>query len=83
MIAWFDVAWGGPKLHEERDETDGTVYLLSDPVLVVTADGEMLVAIREQDPDTGFDGWITPRSSWVIENVTHWAPLPKGPGVKT
>ena len=80
MIAWFDVAWGAPKLHEEKDEEVGAPFLLSDPVLVVTKDGEMLVAVYERDPDTGFDGWIEPKSSWVLEDVTHWAPLPKGPG---
>ena len=79
MIAWFNVGWGGPKLHKEKDENDNIVYQISDPVLNCTAEGEMLVACHEVDPDTGFDGWITPRSSWVIENVTHWAPLPKRP----
>lgn len=79
MIAWFNVDWGGPKLHEEKDENDGVVYKMSDPVLIFTAEGEMLEACHEVDPETGFDGWITPRSSWVIENVTHWAPLPKRP----
>jgi len=80
MIAWFDVAWGGPKLHEERDEIDGVPYLISDPVLVCTKAGEMMVAKFERDPETGFEGWIEPKSSWVLEDVTHWAPPPRGPG---
>ena len=79
MIAWFNVAWGGPKLHEEKDELDGVPYLISDPVLVYTSTDEMMVVKFERDPSTGFEGWIEPRSSWVIENVTHWAPLPKKP----
>ena len=82
MIVWFDASRTGPKLHEERDENDGVVYKMSDPVLICTAEGEMLMACHEEDPDTGFDGWITPRSSWVIENVTHWAPLKKPEGMK-
>ena len=79
MIAWFNVDWGGPKLHQERDELDGVPYLISDPVLAVTGTGEMMVVKFERDPETGFEGWITPRSNWVIEHVTHWAPLPKKP----
>lgn len=82
MIAWFNVDFGPPKLHEKKSEIDGSTYKISDPVLVYTSSGEMLVAIYEREDDGNFDGWITPRSSWVLEDVTHWAPLPKKPGGK-
>ena len=80
MTVWLDAAWTTPKLRPMEIGTDGdlsTVYL-SKPVLVYTAEGEQLVCRYEQDPDTGFEGFIT--EDGAQPTVTHWTALPKPPG---
>ncbi len=83
-VVWHDAELDLPATRVEKWEEDGEVYdvLLSDPVLVFDNQGEMFIALYEEDDDTGFRGWVDPHDGAVISGVTHWRQLPDPPGGK-
>ena len=60
MTLWHNAAFDLPALGVVSFEEDGheTEALISDPVLVYTADGRMLVAEYEEDEAFAFRGWV-------------------------
>lgn len=83
-LVWYRADWELPATRVESWEEDGSVYdiLLSDPVLVYDNEGDMFIALWEEDDDTGFRGWVDPHDGAVIYGVTHWRQLPEAPGGK-
>ena len=81
MTLWHNAAFDLPALGVVSFEEDGhqTEALVSDPVLVYTADGRMLVAEYEEDEDSAFRGWVQTDPVDAIEGVTHWTELPRPP----
>ena len=81
MKLWHNAAFDLPALgvvtFEEDDEK--TEALISDPVLVYTADGRMLVAEYEEDDAFAFRGGLQTAPVGTIEGVTHWTDLPPPP----
>lgn len=59
--------------------------LVSDQVLAITEHGIMHLATYEQVVIDGFDKdefpphWYSDGEHWVLDNVTHWMPLPPPP----
>lgn len=81
MTLWHNAAFDLPALgvvtFEEDDEK--TEALISDSVLVYTADGRMLVAEYEEDEAFAFRGWVQTDPVGTIDGVTHWTDLPRPP----
>ena len=81
MTLWHNASFDLPALGVVSFEEDGhqTEALISDPVLVYTADGRMLVAEYEEDEAFDFCGWVQTDPVGTIEGVTHWTELPRPP----
>ena len=81
MTLWHNAAFDLPALIAVSFEEDGhqTEALVSDPVLVYTADGRMLVAEYEEDDAFAFRGWVAPCCASTLRGVTHWTGLPRPP----
>ena len=81
MTLWHNAAFDLPALGVVSFEEDPeqTSVLMSDPVLVYTADGEMFVAEYEEDEAFAFRGWVQTDPGVTIEGVTHWTDLPRPP----
>lgn len=81
MTLWHNAAFDLPALGVVTFEEDPeqTSVLMSDPVLVYTADGEMYVAMYEEDETIDFRGWIAPCCASTLRDVTHWTDLPRPP----
>ena len=81
MTLWHNAAFDLPALGVVTFEADDekTEALISDPVLVYTADGRMLVAEYEEDGAFDFRGWVQTDPVGTIDGVTHWTYLPRPP----
>lgn len=81
MKLWHNASFDLPALSVVSFEEDGheTEALISDPVLVYTADGRMLVAEYEEDEAFAFRGWVQTDPIGPIDGVTHWTDLPRPP----
>jgi len=81
VTLWHNAAFDLPALGVVSFEEDGyeTEALISDPVLVYTADGRMLVAEYEEDEAFAFRGWVQTDPIGTIDGVTHWTELPRPP----
>ena len=81
MKLWHNADFDLPALGVVSFEEDGheTEALISDPVLVYTADGRMLVAEYEEAEAFAFRGWVQTDPVDTIEGVTHWTDLPRPP----
>ena len=81
MTLWHNADFDLPALIAVSFEEDPeqTAVLMSDPVLVYTADGEMFVAMYEEDGPIDFRGWVQTDPIDTIDGVTHWTELPSPP----
>lgn len=73
---WTPVAEGLPVMrHEVYDDVDGPLeYDISDPVLVVTVSGDLIVARLTRDE--GGLCWFDPEAGDVLD-VDRWLPVPR------
>ena len=80
-VVWHDAELDLPATRVETWEEDGETYemLLSDPVLVCDAYGNMNIAQYEEDADIGLRGFVED-GGCVLDGVTHWRSLPDPPG---
>ena len=83
-LVWHGADWDLPATQVDPYEEDGKVYdiLLSDPVLIADEQGDLFIAIWEEDASTGFAGWVNPHDGAVISDVKFWRRLPDPPEVK-
>ena len=79
-MVWHRADWDLPATRMETWEEDGETYeiLLSDPVLVFDNEGEMYIALYEEDADIGLRGFVED-GGCVMDGVTHWRQLPDPP----
>ena len=79
-MVWHRADWDLPATRVETWEEDGETYemLLSDPVLVCDAYGNMSIAQYEEDADIGLRGFVD-AGGCVLDAVTHWRQLPDPP----
>lgn len=83
-LVWHRADLDLPATRVETWEKDGEIYemLLSDPVLVCDAYGNLNIARYEEDPGIGLRGFVED-GGCVMDGVTHWTTLPKPPGGAT
>ena len=81
-VVWHRADWDLPATRVETWEDNGSTQetLISDPVLVCDAYGNMSIAQYEEDADIGLRGFVDPHDGAVIHGVTHWRSLPDPPG---
>lgn len=79
-LVWHRADWDLPATRVEAWEADGETYemLLSDPVLVCDAYGNMQIARYEEDAGIGLRGFVED-GGCVLDGVTHWRQLPDPP----
>ena len=76
---WIPVTERLPELHEDKiEDCDGSIYifLVSEPVVAYTEDGETVI-VQYEDDRNGKVAWVEEGGSEDI--VTHWMPLPEPP----
>ena len=80
-MVWHRADWDLPATRVETWEADGDRYevLISDPVLVCDAYGNMNIARYEEDASIGLRGFVED-GGCVMDGVTHWRSLPDPPG---
>lgn len=83
-MVWHRADWDLPATRVEVWEENGDrcEVLISDPVLVCDAYGNMQIAQYEEDADVGLRGFVD-AGGCVLDGVTHWRSLPDPPGGAT
>lgn len=76
---WISVNERLPDVHDDAfDDGDEIIsFTVSDPVLCVYNDNELIVAVYEIDDNKHF--WVSTFDSCELNTVTHWMPLPDLP----